>query len=57
MEIPVAGTIISLLLLSLFLVVLLFSVLSPLIAAGVFFWRWRKSTIRPGALELDPPGD
>ena len=47
METPVAGTIISLLLLSLFLVVSLFFVLSPLIAAGVFFWRWRKSTIRP----------
>lgn len=47
METPVAGTIIHLLFLSLFLVVSLFLVLSPLIAAGVFFWRWRKSTIRP----------
>jgi len=47
METPVAGTVLFLLLLSLFLVVSLFFVLSPLIAASVFFWRWRKSTIRP----------
>jgi hypothetical protein len=47
METPVAGPIITLLLLSLLLVVSLFFMLSPLIAAGVFFWRWRKSTIRP----------